>query len=86
MVSASARARAASQILRVFLKYGELTSWTINPLWNGQEAPDYSASSLEPEELEKFDYPLGPYRSDFYLHTKVQRAKVRAPPGTTARG
>ena len=68
-----------TQILRVFLKFSELASWTINPLWNGQEAPDYSVSSLAPDELEKHDYPLGPYRSDFYLHTKVQRAKARGP-------
>jgi hypothetical protein len=74
---ADPRLGKGTQVLRVFLKYSELASWTINPLWNGQEAPDYSGSRMSPEDQEKEDYPLGPFRADFYLHTNVQRAKAR---------
>ena len=73
--------RAAEQVLRVFIKYSELQSWTTNQLWNGQEAPDYSGDQLSAHELEKLEYPIGPYRTDLYLRTNVQRAKVGPRPG-----
>jgi len=70
--------RATAQVLRVFLKYTEISSWTVNQLWNGQEAPDYNRSHVDEEDLEREEFPLGPYRADLYLHTTVARAKVRA--------
>eukprot|EP00732_Lithocolla_globosa_P002701 Lithocolla_globosa_v1_NODE_1865_length_2286_cov_42.933214.p1 type:complete len:650 gc:universal NODE_1865_length_2286_cov_42.933214:1976-27(-) len=64
--------KGTQKTLQVFHRFRDLKSWLVNPLWNGQEAPDHP--ELEPaQQLE--DYVIGPYRSALFIKPKSKRTK-----------
>jgi len=53
-----------------------LSSWVANPLWNGQEAPDFEKPAGKIADFETDPYAIGPFRSQFFLKSKSGKAKV----------
>lgn len=61
--------------LQVFHRFRDLQSWVVNPLWNGQEAPDYERPKPGDIAFETNPFAAGPFSSQLFIKTKSRRTK-----------